>query len=1369
MYQPKKIFFFIFFMLLSISLLNATNEEDNELYKFRTLSPEGGFYYEGVTSIQQDNDGFIWISMPNDIYRFDGYEYKRYFPVFKNIDPSKNWIFRNLLVDSKGKLFVAADDGLFVYNKLSDSFEKLLDTKISSAKIDEKDSIWINGKDGTFSLFDLKTKNLLQPTCNGEPVNSVKTICSNEKNIFAAAHNLIYVCNYGQLNFEVFFKVPENNEIIDIKESQGKLWALVRNSGLFKINIVTKQIEQKFDVFSHIKEDARSIYPDKNGLIWIATLHGLYTFDPEDNHYEKYLHDVSDPFSIPNNSIWCIYEDQQQDLWIGTFSGGLCYMNFNKKVSFETYRLKEKELNHVPVSSFAEDAKSIWIATEGGGINRFDKDTKTFTYLVNAPDNANSLPSNNVKSILVDNRQRLWMSMFRGGLSCYDINKKQFKNFKSNDKKHGGLLHNDLRKIVLDCDSGIWIAYQTDQIVISFYSFKDETFTHYYEHNSDDYIYDICKDFNNNVLWIVSREKLYMLNLEEQTIHEIHFNDSICLNAQSVYADENSNVWIGTIGNGLIKYNSKTSEFKSYTNILKLNVYSIYNICRDDHNYLWLGTDNGLIRYNVLDNSFFKYDKPDGIQGQVFYPLASMKSRDGDLYFGGTNGFSVVKPDKIHFNEVKPTAIISGFFIDNKPVEMESANSKGKKNFDENFQEIVLNYKQTNFGILFSSTNYYLSEKNRYRYRLKGYDDRWIEVDANNRMAVYSKVPPGNYDFQIYTSNNDGVWGDNIKTIKIKRLPAPWLSLPAYIVYSILFLVLLYFLINYYRERHRLNLQIYLTKLEKDKKEEIHQSQLRFFTNISHDFKTPLTLIITVVNKLRQEGLKEYYYKILNSNSQRLLNLVNDLMDFRTIENGNKNLNVQSANINKFVKDVAFDFTEYAEQHKMNYNVNLDNDISSVLYFDKSVMEKIVINLVHNAFKYAKKGGVISIETFSGIDKFRPRFQNSYTIKDDNYNLIGETFSIAVRDNGVGISKDSIENVFERFYKVSTANADAHLGTGIGLALVKSLVLLHKGVLSIYSERNAGTDIIVTFSVAPDIYGEKDFLFRQEEEKISVEEAVYSKNDEIVNGKNINEDTNDLLLRNKKRILLVEDNEDLRTLIADTLSKEYEVMEAPNGMVASQLLSKVEIDIILSDIMMPLKDGITFCQEVKNDPNTSHIPFILFTSKSGMESRKEGALSKADLYMEKPVDLDLLMITLKNIFRRQQKLKEYYSKNYFVESVELSLNEQDNKFMRNFIEILDKNLDKTEMDVNYIASELSMGRSKLYSKVKAMTGKSIVEFILSYRLRKAARLMIEKDLSMREVMDAVGLESQSYFTRAFKNEFGETPTAFTAKYKKREE
>ena len=1039
-------------------------------------------------------------------------------------------------------------------------------------------------------------------------------------------------------------------------------------------------------------------------------------------------------------------------------------MNFNEQFGFETYKLKTGQLNHCPVSSFAEDDKSIWIATEGGGINRLNKDTKTFTYLVHSPGDANSLPSNNVKSIIVDNRQKLWISMYQGGLSCYDINKKQFKHFKRDSKKPESLLYDDLRKIVLEPDSGIWIAYQTNHIVVSFYSFKNETFTHYYENNSGDWIFDICKDAGNNVLWIVSHEKLYALNLTEKTINEVYSNDSINLNAQSVYAHEDGNVWIGTIGNGLVKYNSKTSEFKSYKDILKLNVYSIYSICSDGQNYLWLGTDNGLIRYNIFDNSFLKYDKPDGIQGPVFYPLASMKSKDGYLYFGGTNGFSIVKPDKVFFNEVKPKVIISDFFIDNKP----ARTKENHKIFDNNFKEIVLNHKQTNFSFVFSSTNYYLPEKNRYKYRLNGYDNRWIESDADNRIAVYSKVPPGNYLFQIYAANNDGVWGD-IRTIKIKRLPPPWFSWPAYIIYSILALLFLYFPVKYYRERRNMNLKLYLNKLNEDKKEEIHQSQLRFFTNISHDFKTPLTLIIATVNKLRQEGLKEYYYKILNSNSLRLLNLVNDLMDFRTIENEKMNLNIQSANLNKFVNDIAFDFTEYAEQKKMNYKVNLDNDISSVMYFDKAVMEKIVMNLVNNAFKYTKDGGSISIETFSNIDKFQPRFQNKFTIKGDNYNLSNETFSIAIRDNGVGISKDSIESVFERFYKVNTANADAHLGTGIGLALVKSFVLLHKGVISIYSERNAGTDMIVTFSVAPDIYDENDFLIYHEEEKVEPENAVYSKNNKTVNGKNINEDTSDLLLRNKKRILLVEDHEDLRTLIADTLSKEYEVLEAPNGMVATQLLCKVDVDLILSDIMMPLKDGITLCQEVKNDPNTSHIPFILFTSKSGLESKKEGTISKADLYMEKPVDLDLLLMTIKNIFEQQQKLREYYSKNFFVESAELSSNELDNKFMRNFIEILDENLTKKEMDVHYIAYKLSMGRSKLYSKIRTITGKSIIEFIINYRLRVAARLIIETDLSIREIMEEVGLESPSYFARAFKKEFGETPSTFADKHKKSKE
>ena len=469
-------------------------------------------------------------------------------------------------------------------------------------------------------------------------------------------------------------------------------------------------------------------------------------------------------------------------------------------------------------------------------------------------------------------------------------------------------------------------------------------------------------------------------------------------------------------------------------------------------------------------------------------------------------------------------------------------------------------------------------------------------------------------------------------------------------------------------------------------------------------------------------------------------------MDFRTIENGKMPLQVTPLDVNHMVNAIAYDFRNYALQKEMTFEVKCD-ELPIPIHADKHILEKILLNLLNNAFKYTRQGGHISIETYNDVESFRSSHANHFTVQGDV--IPEDAFLIVVRDTGIGISKDSIASVFERFYKVNTDQADTHLGTGIGLALVKSLVLLHKGVLTIYSERESGTDIVVALSKSNHFYALEDRKTEEADSPVAITEL---------------DESSEKLLSEKKHILLVEDNDDLRGLIAESLAADYEVTEAANGALAAEALRKEPFDLVISDIMMPVKDGITLCREVKNDINLSHIPFVLLTAKTGLESKLEGVDSGADLYFEKPVDSKLLRASVQNIFNTRRKLQEYYAKNYFADTSELAGSRQDREFLKQFIAVVEKNIDQSEMDVNYIASELSISRSKLYNKVKSLTNKSIVEFILQYRLRKAARLLVEEDMSIREIMEQVGIESQSYFTATFKKEFDETPTAFAKRH-----
>lgn len=1353
--MPNKSFYNIKngFILL-ICLLSASHYAPaKETYKFRTMSPHGGFYFDGVKNIEQSCDGFIWVVMDDELYRFDGFEYKKYYAHFAAIDNTKKWVFLNVISNSRGELFVNTNNGLYAFDRYADRFHRIYDN-VTLLRVDKADNLWI-WHQGKWGILNTQTAEWHIPLLNGEIPSSINpAFCTYNNDAYLFIRNRIYRYQYTRNELVLCTTLPEEGDFISsVQARQGKLWILTNKHRLYKIELSDFSMEDHYDFIINEDNAFRAFYVDKKNNIWFGTINGLYILDPETHERTYYTHDENNPFSLPSNSIWTIKEDRQQNVWIGMYSGAMCYVNIDENNAFESYSPQNSALSLSPVSAFAEDNQYLWVGTEGGGINLINKETGVFEQIIASQ----NIHSNNIKSLAADNRQNIWVGTFRGGLSRIGSrthDEMQIMRFyKQTPNDSNSLIVNDIRKIIPERDSGLWIAYQYRKTTLSYLSLKDNRFTHIQLDNEqpDEYIFDILKQ-NEDYLWAITSNHLYRLNTKTHAVEKITPSDSVYTSLFTFCLDASGEMWIGTIGNGLIRFNPDTHEQVSLHTLLPNAIYSIYSICYDD-GVIWMGTNDGMYCYHIAQNSLQKFDEGEGTQGQVYYPLALMRGKNGKLYFGGTNGFTMVDPTQIGRNEHKPQVIISDFLIDYVSAGMVPPDSRNKN-------EIVLNYKQANFGFRFSSDNYLIPEKNRFKYRLKGYEDRWIETDAYNRTALYSKVPPGIYYFEINTANNDYVWSDTPTVIKIIRKPAPWFSIPAYILYTFIFLLIILLIIRHYRTKKKLEIQLYLDHVEKKKQEELHQSQLRFFTNISHDFRTPLSLIIASLDKLRQEGLKEYYYRILSSNAKRLLNLVNELMDFRTVENGKMTLSLQPVNINQYIQELGRDFTDYARQKKIDFRITGDPNLPETLYADKKILEKVVMNLLNNAFKYTPEGRTISLETFA--TPFISAYKNHFEVKGEC--IPKSVFCITIRDSGTGISEESIPYVFERFYKANTEHSDPNLSTGIGLALVKSLVLLHRGIIHVYSEKGKGTDITVCLSAKHTIYDKDSFIKRPGQEEIpagddSQKAATQDPNDLL------EDDIKQIQQKSKKRILIAEDNEDLRHIISDYLSDEYDVIQAKDGVDASELLSKKVVDLIISDIMMPRKDGIAFNKEVKENIETSHIPFLLLTAKTSLESKLEGADSGADIYFEKPIDLQLLKRSIQNVFKHRQQLKEYYARNHYADSAELSSNERDARFLQDFIHIIEKNLDHPEMDVNSIAAQLSMSRSKLYRKIKSMTDKSIVEFILSYKMKKAARLIIEKDMTMREIMDRIGIESQPYFTNAFKKEFGETPSAFAAKHK----
>ena len=1332
--------------ILLLFLFN-TNLHSRDNLKFHTLTPKGGLSYDGILDIKQDGQGFMWILLEDNIFRFDGYTYKTYKSAFEVNNKGR---FNNIICDSKGDLYLSTTQGVYKFNFLTETFELLVDIPNNYVYADKNNKIWIIHS-GNISYIEDDSLTTLE--------FSGRKLALNSKMIAESGNDIFFFSNFGQIyiynkdnnqidSFDNVNTLFENSSLIQAQVKDNDLWMITSNLIIIKIDLATHRVIEKkqYDI-SDIKGIKCGLI-SKDNKVWIGNMNGLVILDPKTEEIEIHQNKQDNKFSIPHSSVWTISEDNYNNIWIGTYAGSVAYINQFEENIFTTYGLSANGLMKTPVSGFAVDKDNVWISTEGGGVNVLNRTNNTFSYLTEHHDK-NSISGNYTKPPVIDKDGIIWIPTFRAGLNMYNPNTKKFTQLKSASNDSTSLLSNDLRTITLESDSGLWIVYQRHSPRISYLSFDNLHISHYspeidipnLDFSFDDYIYDLYRD-KGNKLWLISSNQLLSLDVTTKRFERYYIPTTKRVSASTLCIDNDGIIWIGTFGNELISFDPKTENFINYPNIIPSEIVEIYSINWADDD-IWMGANDGLYVFNKKLKQCSVFKESDGTQGDVYYRLSTYKSEDNKLYFGGTGGFTIADIQRISINPIKPNTFISEFYLDYKPI---YNNSDLNISIDVSTPTIKLNHNEQNFGFKIANDNYLNTDKNLFKYRLRNYDKQWISTDAQNRIIHYSKIPSGTYFFEFQSTNNDGVWG-NISSIKIIRKSAPWASIPAWILYFIVFASLLYYFISSYRNKKKLENKLYLDQIEKEKREEIHKNQFLFFTNVSHDLKTPLALIMATINKMREEGMKEYYYKILNNNSQRLMLLLNDILDFRNLQKNNVKLSVSSNNLNKFINKIAADFNELAKNKNFNYIVNLNVDKLNNVPFDKIIMEKIVLNLLHNAFKYTEDNGSITI--MATTDNFKSKHSPSHTINQYNEFNNQNSYKIIVSDTGVGISEESISKVFDRFYKVDTKNENKHLGTGIGLALVKELIAIHRANITICSERDKGTDFIIQFSSNIDYYKDEELTQKDESNSITNTELL---NEVIIIPEDVNIDyttdnnKEDISIDKTKTILIAEDNNDLRELLKSSLSSHYNIIDFENAKLALDYLKSKDADMIISDIMMPEIDGITFCKNVKSNIETSHIPFILLTAKSGLESQLEGTESGADLYFEKPTDLNLLKAAMSNIFKQQEILRNHYASNYFADVSEIATNREDNRFLNDVTNIIESYLDKSQLDVNTIANEMMMSRSKLYSKIKALTGKSIVEFILSYRLRKAAKLMTENNITVQEAMYSVGIERQ-YLTK----------------------
>lgn len=1376
------IYFFAAVQTVTLLYACACYSQEPKL-RFKPISSEQGLSNSTIETIFQDSRGFIWFGTRDGLNRFDGYEMVVYrYNANDSTSISDNYI-RCLYEDGNRTLWVGTINGLNKYDRQTNRFtrykhqaersQSLSSNFVTGIYEDKKQDLWISTFGGGLNLFRAAGNSFIHYQHGGTgSISDDRVNC-----MFEDAKGKFWIGTENGLNlfdrdhgaFSLHPLVPASgnkaNETIRVieEDERGNLWIGTEDNGLYLFDPDNKTYKH----FLHIEKEpsslgsnlVRAILSDKKHHLWVGTVNGgLNLFDPGTGSFFHYQNEPENPASLSQRTVSALFEDNQQNLWVGTHRGGInLYTPGHQKFGLHRLEPGSNSISYNDVKCFFEDSRGIiWIGTDGGGLNRFDPVTKLFRHYRYNPYDTRSISSNEVLDVTEDSEGNLWVSTWGGGLNLLNRNTGTFTRFVQNPLNSHSISSNYVQKVFEDDRKRVWVA--TYYGGLNLLDRKTKSFTRIESDEkgstklSGNNIVSICQDGKGN-LWFGTDDG--GLNCYERSRGQfVHYfvNGEKMPDLRVLFVDSRQRLWAGQTG--LYLFDDTLKKFRLYTDKGGLATEFVKGMEEDEEGNLWIATSNGLTQFDPQTFLFKKYNTADGLQGLEFEANAYLKTKNGQLFFGGVNGFNAFYPKDIEPNRFVPPVYVTDFQISNKKITAGDKDGPLQNDISA-AKEIRLSYKQSTFSLGFAALNYTTAENNQYAYRMKNLDKDWNHV-GKERKASYTNLAPGRYTFEVKASNNDGVWNEKGTSVNIIITPPFWDTwwFKTLVLCTIAAAIVIFV---YYKRRFELQ------KIEEKKLEEMHQMQLQFFTNISHEFRTPLSLILGPLERLQKEDTTSafrQYYKTMHRNARRLAGLINELMDFRKVEEGALKLKVMPGNLDLFLHEIAAEFSGLAEEKGINFSVHVSKDIASP-WFDRQVLEKILINLISNSCKYTAEGGTVSVDAFTSLQQFKPAFANELVIKNEYRGK--ESVFIRVADNGIGISKESIRHLFERYYKIT----ESHLGSGIGLAFVKSLTFLHKGDIYVYSEWQQGTEIIIGLPISKSDYSvEERWIKNVRENPVYIESMDHGYEP---HGSPVQENTpqaNNAKVHALKLILIVDDNEELRNFLKDSLQSHYRIAEAADGQSGLVAVKEIHPDLIISDVMMPGMSGVEFCRHVKEDIETSHIPFIMLTAKQALESTIEGVESGADFYFSKPLSVELLLLTIRNVFEQRQKLKDRYLKGAHVEAKELVHSTKDREFIDRLLAVIEEQLSNPDLDVEHICMQIGMSRTGLHQKIKSITAQSISEFVRSVRLRKAVQIMTEEDVLLTEVMYRVGIQTQSYFTKAFKKEFGKTPSQFLQELKK---
>lgn len=1293
-------------------------------FHFRHYNIENGISSNNISSILQDQKGFIWISTDNGLSRFDGNQftfYQKSNPLYSNLHANS---INTICETTDKELWLGTDNGVFIYNQVKDTFTPFVKQTSDKTSItswithiiqDKAGNIWIaTHKQGIF-LFNTQTDKLTQFEIPQNDNIVTRILNDEQNNIWLSGPYQLCKLNKVNNTFETYAIEEKTESIYSMalwEDSSNHIWIGTWDKGLWKLDPRTKQVEkyltgEKGKGILHI----HSILEYSPELLLIGSDDGLTIFNPVT--HESFLYDNygDSEKSLSDKFIYPILKDREGGVWIGTYYNGISYLP-PYCGQFNGY----SESSDIPyfnsriISRFCEDENgNIWIASDDSGLSCFNPSTMQFIDF----NGREKLNKHNLHALCIVGKD-LWIGTYGDGIQVLNAQTGKIKNYNTTN----GLDENSIYSIFKDSQGQIWTGSMNG---ICQYDAQKQHFTPI--KHLEALIIEIVEDAKGN-LWIATQGKgLFRYSPQKNKEWEKYglekgFNS---LTVNHLCINKDNEIWAAT-SEGLYLYNPLKDIF-TYQPLRLPN--ECINAILEGEDCLWLTTAKGLVKYTPATQETQIFTKSDGLQSEAFIMASALKTRNGEFYIGSINGFNTFYPHQLKLNTQKPNVVLTSLEIFNQKIDTQKDGTLPEA--IDHLKEIHLSYKDNVITLNYAALSYCTPQKNQYAYMLEGFDKGWNYVGSQH-STTYTNLPAGTYTFRVKASNNDNIWNEEGTSIRIIVHPPFYLSLPFKIGYVLLFLLALGLLLRYVIRRSEKKHAKAIDELNSKKEIEIHEAKINFFTMIAHEIRTPVSLIIGPLEKIMQSTHiptnERQELEIIDRNSQRLLYLVNQLLDFRKVEQKEIRMKFSSQSIKELMQAVCERFSPTLQQNGVSFSVTYPDEHFHA-DVDKEALTKVLSNLLTNANKYTQS-------------RIEVRFQEHPE---------KQTFSIEVKDNGKGMNEEELKKIFKPFYQASENKP----GTGIGLSIVKGIVEAHHGQIKVTSQQGHGSSFMITLP--------------QKQENLSAEEEENQAGnplpEDIIPEQNATASMSQKVL---PIMLIVDDNEDMLHFLSSHFQTSYTIVTAVDGVDALNKLKEQEVALIISDWMMPNMNGIDLCKAVRNNQLTSHIPFIMLTAKTDTEAKITSMNCGADAYIEKPFSLQYLEACIKNLLELRLQLRQKFSQMPTVSINSIAANQNDKVFLEKMNHLIEENLNNEELSVDFLAEKLCISRSGLFVKIKGLANTTPNEMIQIIRLKKAASLLLENQYRINEVSYMVGFNNPSYFSKCFQKQFGMKPGEYIASH-----